>query len=226
MELLKVEHLTKTYQQAGETIHALNNVSFSVRKGEFVSVVGASGSGKSTLIHLLGCVDQPTSGHIEIDGINVATLNEKALTIFRRRHIGLVYQFYNLIPILDVEDNIKLPVLLDNAKVDQEYYDFLIDKLMLRDRITHLPSELSGGQQQRVSIARALMNRPSLLLLDEPTGNLDQKTSKEIIDAIKQSHQLLNQTIILITHDELIASQADRMIKIEDGSIVFDEVLA
>lgn len=225
MELLKVENLTMTYKQGVETIYALNDVSFTVKKGEFIAVVGASGSGKSTLIHCLGCVDEPTSGNIMIDSVNISNLNETSLTIFRRRQIGLVYQFYNLIPTLNVEDNIKLPILLDNADVDETYYNYLLEKLQLSDRVNHLPSQLSGGQQQRVSIARALMNRPSLLLLDEPTGNLDQNTSKEIIDAIKMSHKELNQTIILITHDENIAAQAERILKIEDGKIVLDEVI-
>ena len=225
MELLKVENLTMTYKQGVETIYALNDVSFTVKKGEFIAVVGASGSGKSTLIHCLGCVDEPTSGNIMIDSVNISNLNETSLTIFRRRQIGLVYQFYNLIPTLNVEDNIKLPILLDNADVDETYYNYLLEKLQLSDRVNHLPSQLSGGQQQRVSIARALMNRPSLLLLDEPTGNLDQNTSKEIIDAIKMSHKELNQTIILITHDENIAAQAERILKIEDGKIILDEVI-
>ena len=225
MELLKVENLTMTYKQGVETIYALNDVSFTVKKGEIIAVVGASGSGKSTLIHCLGCVDEPTSGNIMIDSVNISNLNETSLTIFRRRQIGLVYQFYNLIPTLNVEDNIKLPILLDNADVDETYYNYLLEKLQLSDRVNHLPSQLSGGQQQRVSIARALMNRPSLLLLDEPTGNLDQNTSKEIIDAIKMSHKELNQTIILITHDENIAAQAERILKIEDGKIILDEVI-
>ncbi len=225
MKLLEVKNLTKIYKQAQEDIYALNDVSFSVDKGEFIAVVGASGSGKSTLIHMLGCVDTPTSGSIEIDGVDISRLNENALTIFRRRQIGLVYQFYNLIPTLDVGNNIRLPILLDNEKVDETYFDLLINKFHLVDRLSHLPSQLSGGQQQRVSIARALMNRPSLLLLDEPTGNLDQKNSQEIIDTIKTSHQELNQTIILITHDESIAQQANRIIKLEDGKIILDEVL-
>lgn len=225
MKLLEVKNLTKIYKQAQEDIYALNDVSFSVDKGEFIAVVGASGSGKSTLIHMLGCVDTPTSGSIKIDGVDISQLNENALTIFRRRQIGLVYQFYNLIPTLDVANNIRLPILLDNEKVDETYFDLLIYKFHLANRLSHLPSQLSGGQQQRVSIARALMNRPSLLLLDEPTGNLDQKNSQEIIDTIKTSHQELNQTIILITHDENIAQQANRIIKLEDGKIILDEVL-
>lgn len=225
MELLKVENLTKTYQQGNTEVRALDGVSFSVNKGEFVAIVGASGSGKSTLIHLLGCVDAPTSGKIEIENIDVTTLKEEALTIFRRRQIGLVYQFYNLVMTLDVRDNIRLPLYLDNAKIDEEYYRHLVERFGLENRLSHRPNELSGGQQQRVSIARALMNRPSLLLLDEPTGNLDQKTSQEIIRVIKESHQALNQTILLITHDESIAAQADRIIKIEDGKILQDEVL-
>ena len=225
MEILKVTNLSKHYKQGDVTVKALDDVSFSVKKGEFVAIVGPSGSGKSTLLHLLGCVDSPTRGDIEIDGINISDLNEEKLTIFRRRHIGLVYQFYNLIPTLNVEDNIKLPILLDHAPVDKDYYQALIKTLNLEDRIKHLPNQLSGGQQQRVSIGRALMNRPSLLLADEPTGNLDQKNSQEIVSLIKEAHQLHGQTIILITHDERIAMQAERIIEFSDGKISRDEVL-
>lgn len=225
MELLKVEHLTKVYKQGDNEVRALDGVSFKVNKGEFVAIIGASGSGKSTLLHCLGGVDNPTSGSIKVEDVEISTMKEQPLTIFRRRQIGLVYQFYNLIPTLDVKDNIQLPILLDNAKVDQEYYRYLLETLALADRVSHLPSELSGGQQQRVSIGRALMNRPALLLLDEPTGNLDQKTSQEIIEVIKKGHKELNQTILLVTHDETIASQADRIIRIEDGKITLDEVL-
>lgn len=225
MELLKVENLTKVYKQGDNEVRALDGVSFKVNKGEFVAIIGASGSGKSTLLHCLGGVDNPTSGSIKVEDVEISTMKEQPLTIFRRRQIGLVYQFYNLIPTLDVKDNIQLPILLDNAKVDQEYYRYLLETLALADRVSHLPSELSGGQQQRVSIGRALMNRPALLLLDEPTGNLDQKTSQEIIEVIKKGHKELNQTILLVTHDETIASQADRIIRIEDGKITLDEVL-
>jgi putative ABC transport system ATP-binding protein len=225
MELLKVENLTKVYKQGDNEVRALDGVSFKVNKGEFVAIIGASGSGKSTLLHCLGGVDNPTSGSIKVEDVEISTMKEQPLTIFRRRQIGLVYQFYNLIPTLDVKDNIQLPILLDNAKVDQEYYRYLLETLALADRVSHLPSELSGGQQQRVSIGRALMNRPALLLLDEPTGNLDQKTSQEIIEVIKKGHKELNQTILLVTHDETIAGQADRIIRIEDGKITLDEVL-
>lgn len=225
MAFIEVKQLSKVYEQGNERVVALDDVSLSIEKGEFVAIVGASGSGKSTLIHMLGCVDRPTQGVISIDGVDVSTLKDTPLTIFRRRHIGLVYQFYNLIPTLDVADNIKLPILLDGASVDQTYYQLLLEHFQLEDRISHLPSQLSGGQQQRVSVARALMNRPFLLLLDEPTGNLDQKTSAEIMDQIKTSHKLMNQTIVLITHDPMIAQQADRIIEISDGSIIVDEVI-
>lgn len=203
-------------------MRALDNVSLSIEKGEFVAIVGPSGSGKSTLLHMIGCVDSPTSGTLEIDGLLTSTMNEDSLTIFRRRHIGLIYQFYNLIPILNVEENIQLPVQLDQSDVDEKYYNELIESLGLRERLKHLPNQLSGGQQQRVSISRALMNKPSIVLADEPTGNLDQENSKEIIDLLKYSSQYLKQTVILITHDESIALQADRIIKIEDGRIVKD----
>lgn len=203
-------------------MRALDNVSLSIEKGEFVAIVGPSGSGKSTLLHMIGCVDSPTSGTLEIDGLLTSTMNEDSLTIFRKRHIGLIYQFYNLIPILNVEENIQLPVQLDQSDVDEKYYNELIESLGLRERLKHLPNQLSGGQQQRVSIGRALMNKPSIVLADEPTGNLDQENSKEIIDLLKYSSQYLKQTVILITHDESIALQADRIIKIEDGRIVKD----
>lgn len=222
MNIIQVNNLTKTYRQGAQEIHALNNVSFNVEKGEFIAVVGASGSGKSTLIHILGCVDKKTSGEVILDGIDTSALSEKALTIFRRRQIGLVYQFYNLIPTLNVENNIKLPVLLDGERVDEKYYQDLLVNFGIQDRVTHLPSELSGGQQQRASIARALMGRPSILLLDEPTGNLDQKNSKEVMKLIKDAHQKYQQTTLIITHNEEIAAMADRIIKIEDGVIVFD----
>ncbi len=223
MEILRVENLTKTYGKGDTLVKALDNVSFTVDKGEFVAIIGASGSGKSTLLHLLGGVDRPTSGRIIVDKEDVYSLNETNLAIFRRRQVGLIYQFYNLIPILNVEENITLPILLDGKKVDRKYLDEIIDILDLRDRINHLPNELSGGQQQRVSIGRALMNRPSLLLADEPTGNLDSKTSKDIIDLLKASNKKYKQTIIMITHDQNLALAADRIITIEDGKIIKDE---
>ena len=225
MEILKVDHVSKIYKQGKEQVYALNDVSFSVQKGEFIAITGPSGSGKSTLLHIIGCVDQASAGSVTIDGIDASTMSEEKLTIFRRRHIGLVYQFYNLIPILNVEENIKLPIDLDGAKVDEAYYQEIITTLDLENRVNHLPNQLSGGQQQRVSIGRALMNRPSILLADEPTGNLDQANSLEILKILKASHQKYNQTIILITHDESIAMQADRIISIEDGRIVRDEVI-
>lgn len=222
MKILEVKNLTKIYKQGRHEVRALDNVSLSIEKGEFVAIVGPSGSGKSTLLHMIGCVDSPTSGTLEIDGLLTSTMNEDSLTIFRRRHIGLIYQFYNLIPILNVEENIQLPVQLDQSDMDEKYYNELIESLGLRERLKHLPNQLSGGQQQRVSIGRALMNKPSIVLADEPTGNLDQENSKEIIDLLKYSSQYLKQTVILITHDESIALQADRIIKIEDGRIVKD----
>ena len=222
MKILEVKNLTQIYKQGKHEVRALDNVSLSIEKGEFVAIVGPSGSGKSTLLHMIGCVDSPTSGTLEIDGLLTSTMNEDSLTIFRRRHIGLIYQFYNLIPILNVEENIQLPVQLDQSDVDEKYYNELIESLGLRERLKHLPNQLSGGQQQRVSIGRALMNKPSIVLADEPTGNLDQENSKEIIDLLKYQSQYLKQTVILITHDESIALQADRIIKIEDGRIVKD----
>ena len=225
MEILKVDHVSKIYKQGKEQVYALNDVSFSVQKGEFIAITGPSGSGKSTLLRIIGCVDQASAGSVTIDGIDASTMSEEKLTIFRRRHIGLVYQFYNLIPILNVEENIKLPIDLDGAKVDEAYYQEIITTLDLENRVKHLPNQLSGGQQQRVSIGRALMNRPSILLADEPTGNLDQANSLEILKILKASHQKYDQTIILITHDESIAMQADRIISIEDGRIVRDEVI-
>lgn len=222
MSVIKINNLTKVYRQGNIDIYALNDVSLSIDKGEFVAITGASGSGKSTLIHMLGCVDNPTSGEILIDGVDVSKLNDDKLTIFRRREIGLVYQFYNLLPTINVEDNIKLPVLLDNELIDDSYYKTLVDTFNIDDRLLHLPSELSGGQQQRVSIVRALINRPTILLLDEPTGNLDYENSIEVIKVIKESHKLLNQTVLLITHDENIAKQADRIIQLKDGTIVYD----
>lgn len=223
MEILKVKNLCKNYGKGNTLVKALDNVSFSVEKGEFVAIVGASGSGKSTLLHLLGGVDRPTSGEIIIDGENIYKLNENNLAIFRRRQVGLIYQFYNLIPILNVEENITLPILLDGRVPDKEYLKELIDILGLKNRINHLPNELSGGQQQRVSIGRALMNRPALLLADEPTGNLDSKASKDIVELLKMSNQKYKQTIIMITHDYNLALNADRIITIDDGKIVSDE---
>ncbi len=223
MEILRVENLCKNYGKGNTLVKALNDVSFSVEKGEFVAVVGASGSGKSTLLHILGGVDKPTSGKVFVEGQDVYKLNENNLAIFRRRQVGLIYQFYNLIPILNVQENITLPILLDNKEVDKKYLDEIIDTLGLKNRINHLPNELSGGQQQRVSIGRALMNRPSLLLADEPTGNLDSKSSKEIIELLKISNKKYNQTIIMITHDHNLALNANRIITIEDGKIISDE---
>ncbi len=225
MEILRVENLCKTYGKGNTLVKALDNVSFSVNKGEFVAIVGTSGSGKSTLLHILGGVDKPTKGKVYVDGEDVYKLNETNLAIFRRRQVGLIYQFYNLIPILNVKENITLPILLDNKRVDEKYLNELIDTLGLKHRVNHLPNELSGGQQQRVSIGRALMNRPALLLADEPTGNLDSKSSKEIIELLKLSNQKYNQTIIMITHDYNLASHANRIITLEDGKIVSDEVI-
>lgn len=223
MEILRVKDLCKTYGKGETLVKALDNVNFSVEKGEFVAIVGASGSGKSTLLHILGGVDRPTSGEVIIDGDNVYKLSESNLAIFRRRQVGLIYQFYNLIPILNVAENITLPILLDGRKPDKEYLDELIDILNLKERIKHLPNELSGGQQQRVSIGRALMNRPALLLADEPTGNLDSKASKDIIELLKMSNEKYKQTIIMITHDYNLALNANRIITIDDGKIISDE---
>ncbi len=223
MEILKVENLCKTYGKGETLVKALDNVSFSVEKGEFVAIVGSSGSGKSTLLHILGGVDRPTSGKVYVDGEDVYKLNETNLAIFRRRQVGLIYQFYNLIPILNVKENMTLPILLDSKKVDEKYLDELIEILGLTNRVNHLPNELSGGQQQRVSIGRALMNRPTLLLADEPTGNLDSKASKEIIELLKLSNKKYKQTIIMITHDHDLALNASRIITLEDGKIISDE---
>lgn len=223
MEILKVENLTKIYGKGNTKVTALDNVTFSVEKGEFVAIVGASGSGKSTLLHILGGVDRPTSGKVIVDKEDVYKLNEANLAIFRRRQVGLIYQFYNLIPILNIEENITLPILLDGRKVDKEYLNELINILGLEKRLNHLPNELSGGEQQRVSIGRALMNRPAILLADEPTGNLDSKSSKEILELLKLSNKKYNQTIIMITHDNSLALNADRIITIKDGRIINDE---
>ena len=225
MDILKVEHLTKVYGKGENQVYALNDVSFSVRKGEFVAIIGPSGSGKSTLLHILGGVDRPSDGKVYLDGNDVYAQNETQLAIFRRRQVGLIYQFYNLIPVLNVTENITLPVLMDGQKVNQERFDELISILGLNGRENHLPNQLSGGQQQRVSIGRALMNAPAVVLADEPTGNLDSKNSQEIISLLKFSNQKYNQTLIVITHDENIALQADRIIAIEDGRITRDEVI-
>ena len=223
MEILKVENLCKNYGKGETLVKALDNVSFSVEKGEFIAIVGSSGSGKSTLLHILGGVDRPTSGKVFVDGVDVYKLNETNLAIFRRRQVGLIYQFYNLIPILNIKENITLPILLDNKKPDEKYLNELIETLGLSKRVKHLPNELSGGQQQRVSIGRALMNRPALLLADEPTGNLDSKAGREIIELLKLSNQKYKQTIIMITHDHNLALCADRIITLEDGKIISDE---
>lgn len=225
MAILEVKNLTKIYGNDENKVVALDHVSFTVEKGEFIAIVGSSGSGKSTLLHLIGGVDKPTSGEVIVNGQNVYKKNENELAIFRRREVGLIYQFYNLIPILTVEENMTLPVLLDNKKVNQERLDELLRILDLKSREKHLPRELSGGQQQRVSIGRALMNAPSLVLADEPTGNLDSKNSKEIIDLLKLTQKRYKQTLIMITHDENIAMQADRILVIEDGKIKKDEVI-
>ena len=223
MEILKVENLTKKYGKKDTEVVALDNVSFSVKKGEFVAIVGASGSGKSTLLHLIGGVDKPTSGKVYINGTDIYSLNNDNLAIFRRRQVGLIYQFYNLIPILNVKENITLPCDLDGQKVDENRLKELLYILGLEKRINHLPNELSGGQQQRVSIGRAMINNPSIVLADEPTGNLDSKASREIIDLLKVSNQKYNQTLIVITHDENIALEADRIITIQDGKLIDDE---
>lgn len=225
MDILKIEHLSKIYGKGDTEVRALDDVSFTVPKGQFMAIIGPSGSGKSTLLHILGGVDTPTDGHVYVDGTDITTLDETALAIFRRRQIGLIYQFYNLIPILTVEENMTLPLLLDDKKVDRAHFDSLVQVLGLQHRLGHLPSELSGGQQQRVSIGRALMNNPAILLADEPTGNLDSKNSKEIVELLRQFNKALNQTVIIITHDERIALDADRVIAVEDGKIVKDEVI-
>lgn len=224
MKILKVKNLCKTYGKGDTMVKALDNVSFSVEKGEFIAIVGPSGSGKSTLLHILGGVDVPTSGNVIIDKTDISQLNETALAIFRRRQIGLVYQFYNLIPILTVEENLTLPLLLDGKKPDAKTVGNLVNQLGLEQRLQHLPNQLSGGQQQRVSIGRALINNPALLLADEPTGNLDSENSREIISLLRRFNKQSNQTVIIITHDERIALSADRVIAIEDGKIVRDEV--
>lgn len=220
MEILKVENLSKVYGKDTTKVTALDNVSFEIKKGEFVAIVGASGSGKSTLLHLIGGVDRPTSGKVFINGKDIYQFNDDELAIFRRREIGLIYQFYNLIPILNVEENITLPLDLDNRKVDEKKLNDLINLLGLSNRKKHLPNELSGGQQQRTSIGRALITNPAIILADEPTGNLDSKSSNEIVELLKKSNQEYKQTIVMITHNMEIAKMADRIIKIEDGKIV------
>jgi putative ABC transport system ATP-binding protein len=225
MELLRVENLTKTYGRGENEVRALDGVSFSVQKGEFIAIIGPSGSGKSTLLHILGGVDKPTSGKVYMDGQDVYAQSDEKLAIFRRRQVGLIYQFYNLIPVLNVTENITLPVLMDGRKVNKERLEELLTTLNLKGRENHLPNQLSGGQQQRVSIGRALMNAPAVVLADEPTGNLDSKNSQEIVELLKLSNKKYNQTLIVITHDENIALQAQRIIAIEDGKITRDEVI-
>lgn len=223
MEILRCENLCKTYGEGDVLVKALNDVSFSVEKGEFVSIVGPSGSGKSTLLHILGGVDKPTSGRVLIGGTDIHALNENKLAVFRRRQIGLIYQFYNLLPVLNVDENIVLPHLLDGRDMDRERLDQVVESLGLTDRRNNLPRQLSGGQQQRVSIGRALFNHPAIVLADEPTGNLDRKNGAEIVRLLKEANRSQKQTLILITHDESIALQADRMLCIEDGRITKDE---
>lgn len=224
MKILEIQNLSKTYGKGDTMVKAIDNVSFSVDKGEFVAIVGPSGSGKSTLLHILGGVDTATSGTVIIDKTDISTLDETALAIFRRRQIGLIYQFYNLIPILTVEENLTLPLLLDGRKPDKAVVNDIIKKLGLSERLHHLPNQLSGGQQQRVAIGRALINNPALMLADEPTGNLDSENSREIIALLRHFNKEFNQTVIMITHDERIALSADRIIAIEDGKITRDEV--
>ena len=225
MDILKIENLSKIYGEGENQVKALDNVSFSVPKGQFVAIIGPSGSGKSTLLHILGGVDRPTSGKVYLDGQDVYAQDEDQLAIFRRRQVGLIYQFYNLIPVLNVTENITLPVLMDGKKVDKAYLDELVGLLSLNGREKHLPNELSGGQQQRVSIGRALINNPAVMLADEPTGNLDSKNSHEIVELLKLSNKKYGQTLIVITHDDTIALQADRIITINDGKIASDRLL-
>ncbi|BAH06581.1 ABC transporter ATP-binding protein [Clostridium kluyveri] len=222
-DILKVENLTKIYGEGENMVEALKNVSFTVNRGEFIAIMGASGSGKSTLLHTIGGLDRPTSGKVYVDGEDIYKLNEQKLAIFRRRNIGFVFQFFNLIPVLDVEENISLPALLDKEKVDKNYLNEVIGMLGLKDRIKHLPSQLSGGQQQRVSIGRAFINKPALILADEPTGNLDSKNGREVIELLKLSSKKYNQTLIVITHDMNVAEQAEKIITISDGEIKWNE---
>ena len=226
MKILETENLCKIYGKGDTMVKALDNVSFSVEKGEFIAIVGPSGSGKSTLLHILGGVDTPTSGKVIIDGTDISALDETALAVFRRRQIGLIYQFYNLIPILTVEENLTLPMLLDGRKPDKNQLAALVERLGLEDRLSHLPNQLSGGQQQRVSIGRALMSNPAIVLADEPTGNLDSENSREIVSLLRSFNREFNQTVIMITHDEKIALSADRIISIEDGKITRNEASA
>ena len=223
MELMQIQHLSKVYGQSENQVRAVDDISFTVEKGEFLAIIGPSGSGKSTLLHILGGVDRPTSGKVFVDGQDVYAQNEDQLAIFRRRQVGLIYQFYNLIPVLNVVENMTLPVLMDGRQVNQERLEELLDVLGLRGREKYLPNQLSGGQQQRVSIGRALMNAPAVVLADEPTGNLDSKNSQEIVELLKMSNKKYGQTLVIITHDENIALQAQRVIAIEDGRITRDE---
>lgn len=223
MEILKIENITKKYANGDKELYALDDVSFTVNQGEFIAIVGPSGSGKSTLLHMIGGIDKPTNGKVYINGTDISSLKPDKMTIFRRRNIGIVYQFYNLIPTLNAEDNIILPVLLDGKKVDKEKLNEIIKLLKIEDRRKAMPSQLSGGEQQRVSIGRALMNNPSIILADEPTGNLDSKASKEIVEIFKYYNKAYKQTLIIVTHDEKIALQADRIIKLKDGKIIGDE---
>lgn len=225
MEILRVENLSKVYGSGNTAVRALDDVSFALEKGEFLAIVGPSGSGKSTLLHMLGGVDRPSGGKVIIEDTDIYSLDETNLAVFRRRQVGLIYQFYNLIPVLNIEENITLPLLLDRRPVDRKRLDEIISTLGLGKRLTHLPNQLSGGEQQRVSIGRALINNPALVLADEPTGNLDSKNSTEIIELLKLSNQRYNQTLIVITHDQQIALQANRIISLEDGRIIADEVV-
>ncbi len=226
VKILRTENLTKTYGKGATKVTALDNLNFNVNKGEFVSIIGASGSGKSTLLHMLGGVDRPTKGKVFIEDVDISLMNETELALFRRRKVGLIYQFYNLIPTLNVKKNILLPMLLDGKKVDRKHFDEIVKMLGLKNRLNHFPNELSGGQQQRVAIGRALIYRPAIVLADEPTGNLDRKNSEGILDMLKISNKEYKQTILLITHDEKISLQGDRIIAIEDGKILSDEVIS
>lgn len=225
MQIVKVSNLRKEYGKGEAKVVALDSVNLVIEKGEFVAITGASGSGKSTLMHLIGGVDRPTDGKVFIDGTEVYSLNEEKLAIFRRRQVGIIYQFYNLIPVLTAKENILLPIELDNSKVDQEYLKTIVDILGLEDRLDYLPNQLSGGQQQRVSVGRAMINHPSIILADEPTGNLDSENSKEIMDLLIKANREFNQTILMITHDERLALQASRVIRMKDGQIISDERL-
>ncbi|MBU5484500.1 ABC transporter ATP-binding protein [Clostridium sp. MSJ-11] len=225
MEILRTENLTKTYGMGDTKVTALDNLNLRIRKGQFVSIIGSSGSGKSTLLHMLGGVDRPTKGKIYIEGTDISSMDETNLALFRRRKVGLIYQFYNLIPTLNVEKNILLPMLLDGVKPKKEQFDEIVKMLGLKERLNHLPNQLSGGQQQRVAIGRSLIYKPSIILADEPTGNLDRRNSEATLEMLKLSNKEYNQTIILITHDEKIALSADRVITIDDGRIVSDEVI-